>query len=353
MNEEFYTLQNVDFLMHLLWIIPLLVGVYIYAAGRRKSCLQALAGSGKIENFNDSHLGANRVWKAVIVITASIILIIAISRPAWNPQPQVRMQKGRDVVFLLDVSKSMLAQDLRPSRLERAKLAIKDCIEKIRGDRVGLVVFAGNAKVACPLTLDYGFFREALDNAGPDSVDRGGTMVADAIRKTTEDLLNQTDNSFKDIILITDGGDEEDKDKTLTKFATTAAQEAGEKNIRIIAIGIGDEKNGSRIPLTDENGNRYFMKYNGKDVVSRLNADMLRKIKDATPDGKYVPVGTGSFELDSIYKALIDSAKKRDLEEKTVRRYEEKFQLFLACAFVLLFVQYLINEKNVKADGVN
>lgn len=343
MSESFYTIQNVNFLVHLLWVIPLLAGLYFFAAARRKACLKILSGDGHSLHSNQN--GSNRVLRSLATIIATIFLIIAISRPAWNPKPEVRMQKGRDVVFILDVSRSMLAQDLRPTRLERAKLAIEDCTDRIRGDRIGLIAFAGNAKVMCPLTLDYGFFKAALEQTSPESVDRGGTMVADAIRKAAHDLLSAKDSSNKDIILITDGGDEDDKDATMTRFAVEAAREAAKKDIRIITVGIGDEKNGTRIALTDSQDNRYFLQYKGKDVITRLNANMLRKVSAATPGGRYIPVGTGAFDLGEMYKALVDSAKKRELEQRKVTRYEEKFQLFLAAAFILLALHYLISEK--------
>jgi Ca-activated chloride channel family protein len=340
MSEKFYILQNINVIANLLWVLPLIVILYLYAAQRRAAQLRRFAGLADDVGFVTDRKDGRRALKAFLLVVASTLLIIALARPAWNPKPEVRMQKGRDVVFLLDVSKSMLAQDIRPSRLERSKLAIKDCLNNIHGDRVGLVVFAGNAKMVCPLTLDYGFFMQALDEAGPQSVERGGTMLADAIRKAGRDMFTGDTGSFRDIILITDGGDE---DKTDDNFAIEAASEAGQHGVRIIAIGIGDEKKGQRIPLADAKGRRYFIKdREGNDVVSRLNANLLREIARASSGGSYVPAGTGDFNLGTIYDALVSSAEKHDLQEKTIARYEEKFQIFLAAGLALLIIEMLL-----------
>ena len=148
-----------------------------------------------------------RYWKLGLLLFSFVFLILACTRPGWNPSPKSIQRKGRDVVFLLDVSKSMLAEDLAPNRLQRAKLAILDCIERLQGDRVAVVAFAGTAVVKCPLTLDYGYFRMMLESVTTDSVSRGGTLIGDALRKTLEDVFDDQERQFKDIILITDGED--------------------------------------------------------------------------------------------------------------------------------------------------
>ena len=352
MPERFYILQNIAFLTHLLWVLPGLGLLYLWAMRRRAAQLRRFtADAANAVMFVTDRREGRRTLKAALVIGAAGLLILALSRPAWNPRPEVRMQKGREVVFLLDVSRSMLAQDIRPSRLERAKLAIEDCLDRIDGDRVGLVAFAGNTKVLSPGTLDYGFFRQMLREAGPESVERGGTMLADAIRKVVREMLAEDTGAFRDIILITDGGDE---DKTDDRFAVEAAREAGEAGIRIVTIGIGDETQGQRIPLTDEKGRRFFVKdRQGNEVVTRLNAGVLREIARASRDGRYVPAGTGDFDLGTLYRALVAGAEKRDLQENTVTRYEEKFQIFLAAALALLVLELLLRERKRMTTPAN
>ena len=220
-------LQNIELLL-LLWIIPLLFGLYFYSSIRRRQALEQFVDAGILSKISVSISSTKRWWKAVVIMLAVAFLVMGLIRPGWNPKSKTVERKGRDVVFILDVSKSMLAQDLAPNRLERAKLAIKDCVERLEGDRVGLVAFAGSAAVKCPLTLDYGFFRMMLEGISTNSIARGGTMIGDALRKTMDEVYDDQEKQFKDMILITDGEDHD-------SFPLDAANQAGERGIRIIA----------------------------------------------------------------------------------------------------------------------
>ena len=342
MDDHYYKLLNETVLINLVWLIPLVIVIFAYASMRRNTMLKRIAGSRMLAGVSAELSRSKRFTKAVMLIVVVVLIVFALARPAWNPQEITSKQKGRDVVFLLDVSKSMLAEDLRPNRLKAAKYAIEETISNIEGDRVGLVAFAGNASILCPLTVDYSFFRTALDSAGTTSVDVGGTMLADAVRKCLNDLLAGSDGKMKDIILITDGGD---LDKADSKFALEVAREAAEMGVRIITIGIGDERTGKKIPLTDADGNKVFLKYNGKDVVTKLNAGVLRNMSKATPGGAYVNVGTSAFDFPSIYKELIGNAEKGDLGDSTVTTYTEGFQYLLLLALLLLITEFVINEK--------
>lgn len=232
----------------------------------------------------------------------------------------------------------MLAEDLKPNRIERAKLAINDCIDQLMGDRVALVAFAGTAAIKCPLTQDYGFFKTMLKSIDTDSIDRGGTMMGDALRVLLNDVFDDQAKEYKDILLITDGEDHD-------SFPVEAAKKAGEKGIRLIAIGLGDENEGKRIPLVNDKGEKTFLKYNGKEVWSRLDADTLRKMVNVTPGGKYFNVATGTIDLGTVYRQLIAGADKKELESETIKRYEEKFQIFLGLAFFLLCLEYIISDR--------
>jgi len=325
-------------MLHFLWLIPLLASIYVYAWQKRKSALKLFIDAGLMDRIPVSISHIKRFWKSVSVLVALAFIVISMARPAWNPKPETIERSGRDVVFLLDVSKSMLAEDLVPNRLERAKLAIIDCIERLDGDRIGLVAFAGTAAVKCPLTLDYGFFTMMLKDISTDSIARGGTLIGDALRKVMTDVFDDQVKEFKDIILITDGEDHD-------SFPVDAAKDAGEKGVRIIAIGLGDENEGKRIPVTNEAGIKTFLKYNGQEIWSRLDADTLRKMVNATPGGKYLNVATGTIDLGSVYTRLIATADKKQLESDTIKRYEEKFQIFLTVAFIILCFELLVNER--------
>ena len=230
-------------MLYLLWLLPLLFGLFLYSANRRKQLL------GRFMHPDLQHKlilvnPVRRRWKAALLLAAFGLLVAGLARPAWNLKQTTVTRRGRDVVFVLDVSRSMLAEDLAPNRLERAKLAIADVIDKLQGDRVGLLVFAGTAAVKCPLTLDYGFFRMMLDSISTDSISRGGTMIGDAIRLVLDQMLDKQEKKYKDIVLITDGEDHE-------SFPVEAAKEAAEKGVRLLIVGLGDENEGKRIPVID------------------------------------------------------------------------------------------------------
>ncbi len=330
-------LQHLD-MLHLLWAIPFLFAVFVYAWQKRRKALEMFIDAGLLDRIHISVNNSRRHWKATLLLISVMFIIFAMTRPAWNPKPETIERRGRDVVFLLDVSKSMLAEDLVPNRLERAKLAIRDCVERLQGDRVALVAFAGTAAVKCPLTLDYGFFQMMLGSVSTDSIARGGTMIGDAIRKIMTDVFDDQAKEYKDIVLITDGEDHD-------SFPVEAAKKAGDKGIRLIAIGLGDENEGNRIPVTNADGRKMFLKYKGQEIWSKLDADTLRKMVNATPGGKYFNVATGTMDLGSVYMQLIASAERKALESETIKRYEEKFQIFLAIAFILLCVEMATSDR--------
>ena len=325
-------------MLYLLWIVPVLAAFFAWASYRRGKALRAFVDDELLGRIGLSTSRTGRLWKAVLLILAFSFVAFAAARPAWNPKPQTIERKGRDIMILLDVSKSMLAEDLVPNRLERAKIAIKDMVERLQGDRVGLIAFAGSAVVKVPLTTDYGFFDLILDDIDVESVSRGGTKIGDAVRKAMDEGFDNQEKKYKDIILITDGEDHD-------SFPVEAAEEAGQKGIRIIAIGLGDENQGRRIPITDQAGNRVFMTYQGREVWSRLDANTLRKMANGTPGGKYLNVATGTIDLGDVYLKLIASEEKREIETKTMQLYEEKFQIFLGVALLLLVAETVVGER--------
>jgi Ca-activated chloride channel family protein len=330
-------MQNIH-MLYFLWLTPVLAVVYAYGWRKRRKDLEAFIDAGLLNRIKISGGNVQRYRKALVLLAAFVFLILAMTRPAWNFKSETIQRKGRDVIFLLDVSKSMLAEDLVPNRLERAKIAIMDCVEQLRGDRVGLVAFAGTASVKCPLTLDYGFFQMILEEISTDSISRGGTMIGDAIRKTVTEVFDDQAKEFKDIILITDGEDQE-------SFPVEAAKSAGEKGVRLIVIGLGDENEGKRIPITNEKGQKTFLTYKGREIWSKLDAGTLRRMAIETPGGKYLNVSTGTIDLGKVYLDLVASASKKDLESETIKKYEEKFQIFLGVAFALVCIEMIMRER--------
>ena len=328
-----------DRVLWLLFIVPvILVPAYIWCFWQKVQTLKVLATTNMLKKINVSVSMKKQIFKAFLLLSAFVIIVIALTQPRWNPRTQKIKRLGRDVCILLDTSRSMLAEDIKPSRLERSKIAVRDLMETLQGDRVAIVTFAGNAAVKCPLTQDYAFVRMVLDDISTESTTRGGTMIGDAIRKATEDVFDRQSREYKDIVLITDGEDHD-------SFPVQAAEKAAKEGIRIIAIGLGDENQGCRIPTTGPNGEKTFMKYNGQEVWSKLDADTLRKVVYSTDGGKYLSVEPGTtLDLGQIYEGLIASAQKRELESTTMLKYDERFQIFLALGLVLIVWEYLTSE---------
>ena len=338
MDIHFHDLR----LLHLLWVVPVLVLFFIYVGHTKRLALERFAEAGIISRLNLSVSRARQRLKAVLLLVTVILIVAALTRPAWTPVAERVERRGRDVIFLLDCSRSMLAEDLKPNRLERAKIAINDVLAELQGDRVGLILFAGSTVVKCPLTLDYGFFRMALKNVSVESVARGGTMIGDAIRKALDEGFDDLEKKYKDIILITDGEDQ-------GSFPEQAAEKAGERGVRIIAVGLGDETRGELIPVTDKSGRRSFVKDGGDFHRSHLDATTLRKVVNQSRGGKYFGVGTGTIDLGQVYWELVASAEKREVESMILTRYDEKFQWFLGAALLLLALEAFQSERRVRA----
>jgi Ca-activated chloride channel family protein len=308
-----------------LWLVPAAIGLFIYAAVKRKKAILA---------FGAGALFVSRKREAFCSCAAIALVVLALARPAWDLQEQQLQETGRDVIFLLDVSRSMLADDMHPNRLENAKTAILDCVEDLSGDRVGLVLFAGSAEIRCPLTVDYDYFRMALRQASPDSVTAGGTMIAHAIDRTVDKLIDPENAGMQDLILITDGEDMVDGPDEIE--VVKLLEEAG---VRLIAIGIGDRSRGSRIALEDEEtGARSFMKHGNTEVWTKLHSETLRRMTAAAADGIYFDVANGPFDLARIYRQVMEHAERTSTDKQVMERYEEKFHLFLGAVVVILLI---------------
>jgi len=329
-----------DNALWLLFLVPaVLVPAYAWCFWRKARTLRVLASHEMLARINNSVSLRKQVLKAMLLVLGFISIVVALTEPQWNPQPQQIRRKGRDVVILLDTSRSMLAEDLKPSRLERSKLAILDLLEVLAGDRIAIITFAGNATVKCPLTQDYAFVRMALADISTESTSRGGTMIGDAIRKAADEVFDKQSREYKDLILITDGEDHD-------SFPVQAAEKAAKEGVRIIAIGLGDDATGSRIPITGPDGQTTFLKHQGQEVWSKLDSDTLREVAYATEGGKYLSVAPGTtMDLGRIYQDLIASAEGRELESMTMMKYDEKFQIFVGLAIVLLMSEVLVSER--------
>lgn len=309
-----------------LWTLPVLALVFWYSWRQRRRAASLITPVSRPSR-------ALAITRAALALLAIAAITLALARPRANPREEGVAVTGRDLVFVVDVSRSMLARDLLPSRLAKAKLWINDLVRQLKGDRVALVAFAGSSSVACPLTLDYDFFRMALEELSPESVARGGTLIGDALRKVNNDVLGD-DARPTDIVLVTDGDDQE-------SFPVEAAKALGERGVRIIALGLGSEL-GSTIPTRENAGKGETIRQNGREITSKLDANGLQLIATATPGGAFLPIGTGTVNLDRVYRDLLANAERVETGTRSTIRYDERFQVLLAAAFVLLMVEALM-----------
>jgi len=278
----------------------------------------------------------NRRAAAVCCAAGVLFAVLALMRPQWGSRWEKVPRLGIDLVFVLDVSNSMLSEDILPNRLERAKLAIGDLVKKLGGDRVGLISFAGDAYVACPLTPDYGGFLLTLRDIGPDTVGRAGTNIAGAFKKA-KDVFSTSTSPDKILILITDGEDHEGR-------AMGAAEDLhATLGARIYTVGVGTRE-GELIPLRDPSGKVRFLKDDrGQAVTSRLDEELLENIALAT-EGVYVRSTANDFGLDFLYNNYFALLEKTKGEERTIQIYTERFPLFLFLSLIAFLIQGVFEE---------
>jgi Ca-activated chloride channel family protein len=316
--------------------LPLLAAFLIAAWRARRRALEQFAGPPLSDRLATTLHRGGRTWKAVLVVGAILFAILALARPRWGFEWHEVKHRGVDVFVLLDVSRSMLAEDVRPNRLTQAKFAVKDLAQKLRGDRVGLVAFAGTAFVQCPLTVDYEAFRLTLQDANPGVIPVGGSTVGLAIRTALKGF-EAGEGRERAIVLITDGESTDDD-------ALQAADEAARQGVRIYCIGIGTTE-GELIPVREPGKAMEFVKdQQGQVVKSRLDEETLKQIA-LTTGGIYVRSAPGDFGMDDIYERGIAQLEQSEYESKLQKRYFERFQWPLGIALALLMMEAFISDR--------
>ena len=263
-----------------------------------------------------------------LILIGLALVLFAAARPQWGKTMERTVERSRNVVVAIDVSRSMLAADVRPNRLERAKADVADLIDSLEGDRCALVAFRRTGVAVCPLTTDHGYLRSALERMSPESAPRGETDLGSAIR-TALATLDPAADDHNAIILISDGGD-------LRGEALKNAEAAKKRGIPIFTVGIGDPKRGATIPSEDGRG---VVKFDGKPVTVKLEEAALDAIAKAS-GGSYVPLataGTAETTLGAIYRRRLRQIALMEQNEEE-SRLGERYQLFLIPGLVLLII---------------
>ncbi len=334
MNVEFDHIER----FHLIWLVVAIAAVGVYGVWRRRRAMRAFADVRLLGAIAPPVSWSRGLLRIGLIGLALASLVVAVMGPRWGERTETVVKRGIDIMVLLDVSRSMLARDIAPNRLERAKISISDdLLPALGGDRIGLIAFAGAASLKCPLTSDYGFFRLALDEISTRSAPRGGTLIGDAIRKAGEAFSDDLGN-YKIILLITDGEDHE-------SFPVEAARGVWQdEQIPIVAVALGDPRAGARIPVESGAGENY-LEHEGEVVWSRADFAQLREIAEVSDLDAFIPVGTRDFDLGEIYRERIVPAidfQRREETEQIAR--PSRYHPFAAAALALLLIESFIRD---------
>lgn len=329
-------------LLYLLLVIPLLIVFYIVMVNKKKKAIAEFGNPELLKPLMPLVSFKRGAWKFVMILIALMFVIIGVAGPQFGSKLQQVKKQGVELMVVLDVSNSMLAQDIKPNRLEKAKMAISRMVEKLSDDKVGMIVFAGDAYVQLPITTDYSSAKLFLSNINTDIVSVQGTAIGAAIDLAAKSFTPETETS-KAIIVITDGENHQDD-------AVAAARVAHEKGITIHTIGMGLEQ-GAPIP---EKGNPgQFMKDgSGNVVVSKLDEQTLQEIAKAG-EGMYVRASNTDVGLSRLLDE-VGKMEKSILEEKVYTDYAEKYQYFILIGLFFIFVEFMIlGRRNKRLMKIN
>jgi len=313
-------------------LVPVAFAFFVWAFRRRERDLSRFVEAALLPTVAPDRDPRRRRARTALNVLAIGFLVIALAGPMWGFRWQEVRSEGIDLVIALDTSKSMLATDVAPNRLARAKLAIQDLLTELGGDRVALIPFAGTSFVQCPLTLDRDAFRESLESVEVGIIPRGGTNLPAAITAALEAFEGRQGN-HQAIVLITDGESHEGDLGDAVKLAT-------DRGVKIFTVGIGTA-GGELIP-SEEGG--YLKDRKGQVVKSRLDEDTLQKIA-IDSGGVYLHAAGVDLGLGALYRDHIATMDKRQLESTMERRYEQRYQLPLIAAFLLMAGEMLLGER--------
>ncbi len=343
MEQSLFRFQSPE-LLYLLLVIPVLLVLFqLYRMANRRG-LRRFGEESLVEGLMPERSKGRPVWKFLLLLAAYTALVFALARPQYGSRLEEVKKKGVEIMIALDVSNSMMAEDIQPSRLERAKQAISRLVDNLADDKIGLVVFAGDAYMQVPITNDYLSVKMFLDGVGPEMVPRQGTAIGSAIELAMKSF-SPASEAGKSIIVITDGENHEDD-------AVGAAKEAAGKGITVYTLGMGLPQ-GAPIPVGGSGNSRNFLKdRDGKVVISKLDENMLSEIA-AAGNGTYVRANNSRLGL-GVLMEKINGMEKAELETRVFSEYDERFQYLAGLAFFLLLMEaLLLDRKNKWISRIN
>jgi len=338
---QLFRFANPEYL-YLLLLLPLLILIWTLNEYRKRQAMKRFGNIELIKRLIPELSRIRPALKFIFMLVAIFLSIIMLTRPQFGSKLEEVKRQGVEVILALDVSNSMLAEDIQPNRLERAKQAISRLVESLDNDKIGLIVFAGDAYTQIPVTTDYISAKMFLSAISPDMVPKQGTAIGSAIDLGMRSFSPGTGRS-KAIVILTDGENHEDD-------PMAKAKEAAAVGIVVHTIGIGSTE-GVPLMVTSNGKKDYLKDPDGNTVISKLDENILKEIAVAG-NGRYVRANNSNIGLDQIYNE-IKKMKKQDLEGKMYTEYNDQFQIFAGAALLLLLIEFMIMErKNRKLSNL-
>lgn len=325
--------------LYLLAAIPLLLLLFMVIRARNNSARKKFSSAELFRQLAESHSDRKGVVKTALLLIAFAFLAVALANPQVGTRMEEVKQEGVDLFIALDVSRSMLAEDIKPNRLQKAKYEIRNLIDRLGGDKIGLIVFSGEAFTQFPLTIDYGAANLLLDIVDVESVPVPGTAIGSAVAMAMKSF-NFEEPSSKVLVIMTDG-------ENNAGNAIELAKEAAEKGVRIYAIGLGSPQ-GAPIPTYNAAGQQVDFKKDrsGNVVLTKLDEPSLEEIA-SIGNGKYYRATNSQDELDAIYSD-INALEKREFGTKKFTEFDDKFQYFIAVALLLLMIETVLSDRKTR-----
>lgn len=320
--------------LYLLLLLPVIILLWILNEYRKRKALKRLGDHDLVMKLIPELSGVRPVLKFIFQILAVSFAIVMLARPQFGSKLEEVKREGVEVILALDVSNSMLAEDIQPDRLERAKQAISRLVENLDKDKIGLIVFAGDAYTQIPVTTDYISAKMFLSSIGPEIVPKQGTAIGSAIDLGMRSFSPGNGKS-KAMVIITDGENHEDD-------PVAKAKEAAAAGIVIHTIGIGSTQ-GVPISVTVNGKKEYLKDADGNSVISKLDENILKEIA-MSANGKYVRANNSNIGLDEVYNE-IKKMKKQELEGKMFTEYNDQFQIFAGATLLLLLLDFIIMDR--------
>jgi len=329
---------------YLYWLlsIVLFVGLFLWAWQQKKRMLSRFGDTHLVQQLIVGYSNFKYTFKFILLLLTIAVIVIAWANPQWGSKLEKVEATATDVIFALDISYSMLAEDVPPSRMDRAKRFTEEMVEALKGERMGLIVFAGNAYLQTPLTSDYAAVSISIKSANPYQATTQGTAIGDAI-EMAEKSFEDGKSKGRALVIISDG-------ETHDTDVQTKAEEARKKGMLIFTIGVGTEI-GSFIPIEINGRVDYKQDLNGEPVRTKVNEAALAAIAKAA-DGKYFNLLEGSSSVLQTLQSEISKLERRKVEQRSFEQYESYFQYFVALAMVLLLLEFIIPYRKSKfAEG--